>query len=291
MKDSWLALICTVVLVSFASLSFAQTNQAMVVAVSRIDAIFGGGIGVGGVEQPGQINVEILAYVSADGQWKSHPCAQNYSKACEKFAHDYLGKAHNYTVISPDGNGADVISKPTTLSECFDYTTTGSYTGAEIRATAIATDSPDLFSSGPAATHLPGPEAQVVKRLLKPFIPARLDSIEKLNMYRIQLEGRAFVVIQRAYQDFAQDSNSDTGPEALKFIFGVAVLDNGRLQIVHWKKNIEDENEQVLATIHLKSGRDFLVTTVSDPESQTFHVYGIRDGKLALVYSGGGSSC
>jgi hypothetical protein len=30
---------------------------------------------------------------------------------------------------------------------------------------------------------------------------------------------------------------------------------------------------------------------VSDPESQTFRAYGIRDGRLRLVYSGGGSSC
>jgi hypothetical protein len=261
------------------------------IAVSRIDAIFGGGIGVGGVEQPGQINVEILAYVSADGQWKSHPCAQNYSKACEKFAHDYLGKAHNYTVISPDGNGAIITSKPTTLSECFDYATTGSYAGAEIRGTAIATDSPDLFSSGQPAIHLTEQEAKVVRHRLEPLIPSRLDSIEKLRMYSVQLGGHDFVVIQRAYQDFARVPHSDTGPESLKLIFGVAVLNNGALKIVHWKKNIEDENEQVLATIHLKSGRDFLVTTVSDPESQTFHVYGIRDGKLALIYSGGGSSC
>jgi len=291
MKISWLALMCAAVVASFAYSSTAQTTGATVIAVSRIDAMFGGGIGVGGVEQPGQINLEILAYVSADGEWEGHPCAQNYSKACEKFAHDYLGKSHNYTVISPDGNGANVISKPTTLSECFDYSTTDSYTGAEIRATAIATDSPDLFSSGQPATHLPEQEAKVVLRQLKPLIPARLDSIEKLRTYRVQLEGRDFIVIQRALQDFSRESRSGTGPEALKFIFGVVAFENGRLQIVHWKKNIEDENEQVLATIHLKSGRDFLVTTVSDPEGQTFHIYGIRDGKLALIYSGGGSSC
>jgi hypothetical protein len=49
--------------------------------------------------------------------------------------------------------------------------------------------------------------------------------------------------------------------------------------------------ERVLGTIRLKSGRDFLITVVPDPESQSFRVYGIRDGHLALIYSGGGSSC
>jgi hypothetical protein len=41
----------------------------------------------------------------------------------------------------------------------------------------------------------------------------------------------------------------------------------------------------------MKSGRDFLITTVSDPESQSFRVYGMVSGRLALIYSGGGSSC
>jgi hypothetical protein len=58
-----------------------------------------------------------------------------------------------------------------------------------------------------------------------------------------------------------------------------------------WKKNTVDESEQILGIIHLKSGRDFLLTTVSDPESHFFRIYGIRDGHLTLVFSGGGSSC
>jgi hypothetical protein len=49
--------------------------------------------------------------------------------------------------------------------------------------------------------------------------------------------------------------------------------------------------DDVLGTIHMKSGRDFLITTVSDPDSQSFRVYGMVSGRLALIYSGGGSSC
>jgi hypothetical protein len=59
----------------------------------------------------------------------------------------------------------------------------------------------------------------------------------------------------------------------------------------YWKKNIDQENELVLGTIHLKNGRDFLVTTVSEPESQSIRIYGLKDGKLTLVFSGGGASC
>ena len=75
------------------------------------------------------------------------------------------------------------------------------------------------------------------------------------------------------------------------FIFAIGTMDQGWFHILHLKKNTEDEAERVLGTIHLKSGRDFLITTVSDPESQWFRVYGIRDGHLTLIYEGGGSSC
>jgi hypothetical protein len=121
-------------------------------------------------------------------------------------------------------------------------------------------------------------------------ILAYLTPVE-LRIYKVQLEGKSFFVVQRAFQDFASDPKYDTGKGAMKFIFAIGSQENGRFQVLYWKDDIEDENEQVLGTIHLKSGRDFLITTISDPESQIFHVYGMRNGKLSLVYSGGGSSC
>jgi hypothetical protein len=64
-----------------------------------------------------------------------------------------------------------------------------------------------------------------------------------------------------------------------------------RADVLHWKENTRDEEERLLGTIRLKSGREFLITVVTDPESQSFRVYGIRGGQLQLIYSGGGSSC
>ena len=43
--------------------------------------------------------------------------------------------------------------------------------------------------------------------------------------------------------------------------------------------------------IHLKSGKDFLVNSVTDPESYFFRIYGIKDGKLTKVFEGGGGGC
>ena len=64
-----------------------------------------------------------------------------------------------------------------------------------------------------------------------------------------------------------------------------------RFHLLYWKQNTEDEDERLLGTIRLNSGHDFLITVVSDPEGHWYRVYGIRDGKLTQVYSGGGSSC
>jgi hypothetical protein len=177
------------------------------------------------------------------------------------------------------------------LSECYDYTTTGDYAGAPIQKTAIAAESTQIFTKGPPASRLSPAEGQPIRRDLEALVPSKLDSTQDLRMYRVQLEGKSFIVVQRAFQDYASNAKYDTGQDAMKLIFVIGEIVKDRFQILHWKENIEDENEQVLGTIHLKSGRDFLITTVSDPASQTFHVYGIRNGKLTLVYSGGGSSC
>ena len=80
-------------------------------------------------------------------------------------------------------------------------------------------------------------------------------------------------------------------PAGTKLIFAIGKMDQDIFQILYWKKNVGDEDEAGVGTVHLKNGRDFLSTTVTDPEGQWFRVYGIRQRKLMMVYSGGGSSC
>lgn len=70
----------------------------------------------------------------------------------------------------------------------------------------------------------------------------------------------------------------------------IGTMEDGAFHVSHWNDS-DGEDEQILGSVRLKSGRDFLVTTVSDSESQSFRVYGIRNGNLTLIYSGGGSSC
>jgi len=104
-----------------------------------------------------------------------------------------------------------------------------------------------------------------------------------LKVFSLRLEGQDLTLVQRSYAERAGKSPM--------LIFAIGALDKDQFRLLHWKKNTGDEDEVMLGTIHLTNGRDFLVTSVTDPEGQWFRVYGIQQGKLAIVYSGGGSSC
>jgi hypothetical protein len=269
----------------------SRSEKVMIAAVSRDDSILTPGISTGKKSPKGEIHLEILAYLSPGGGWSNHPCAQDYSGRCDRFAKEYLAKPHDFKVVSTDGRGAKVQAKPVTLSECDDYETTATYDGAEILGTALAASSVEWFSSGSSARPLGTEAAKAMMQSLSSLVPVRLDSLAALRFYSVVLEGQPFVVIQRAFQDYGSDRNYDTGMDKLKYIFAIGKNQGDRFELLHWKENVEDDNEQVLGTVHLKSGRDFLVTTTSDPEGQHFRVYGIKEGKLAIVFEGGGSSC
>jgi hypothetical protein len=93
--------------------------------------------------------------------------------------------------------------------------------------------------------------------------------------------------VQRAYQDYASKPEFDSHLES---IFAIGTMMQGTFHLLHWKE-ISDDNERVLGIIHLKSGKDFLVNTVSDPETDYYRIYGIRNGKLEMIFEGGGGGC
>jgi hypothetical protein len=256
----------------------------MLAAVSRDESMLSGGIGSSKWTGRGTIVVEPLARLTASEAWESLPCGSDHLKACATFAREYLSKPQTYRVVSADGGGGTIHAAPTTLSECYGFSGVGSYSGAPVAKSTIAASSTDFFGYSPPARPLDNENARPIRKALVPFVPAKLDSIQHLRLFALRLEGQDMVVIQRAFADTPGDGT-------LKLIFAIGTLDRGQFQLLHWKQNSEDEDERILGTIHLKSGRDFLITTVSDPESQSFRVYGIRNGHLALVYSGGGSSC
>jgi hypothetical protein len=267
------------------------TKAIMIAAVSRDEYMLRGENFSRRWTREGTVAVEPLGQLTPSGKWSGLPCSSHTPdtadgpKNCLAFAHQYLSKPHFYTVISDDGNGADVHAAPTTLDECYGYIGTGTYSGAAIRRFAIATSSAKFFAESVPPHLLSQGESVALRKALNVLVPQRLDTTEKLRLFAVRLEGRGIFLIQRSYADIGDN------PGQYELIFAIGTLDGGQFHLLHWKQNTGDEEERILGTIALKNGRQFLVTSVSDPEGQWFRVYGIRAGHLALIYTGGGSSC
>jgi hypothetical protein len=253
----------------------------------------GGGIGSSNFEAPGKANVQPIAWLTPFGEWKKIRCDPHHLNECKKFDREYLSKPHSYTVVSADGNGATVhIERMSLDDECFGYGGHGTFSGGDIRYAAVAAESTGIFSPGNPAKRLPDHVAETVRKALAATVGNKLDSTKELRVYSVEMEGHSFFVVQRAYQDYASkpDYKPNDSPN-FNFILAIGTMKDGRFQLLHWKENTGDDNEQILGLIHLKNGRDFLVNTTSDPEGDSFRIYGIHDEKLVLIFEGGGGGC
>lgn len=268
-------------------------TDVLLVAVSRDNSMFSGGFGPSKWTGAGTVYVEPIARLTQSVNWKDIPCGikQEASPAgqlgCRRYAREYLNKPHTYSVVSADGMGAVVHAAPSTLSECFDYSSTGSYSGAPIAGSAIASSSSELFSESEPVHQLTADEAKPIRKALTTYTPKKFDSTVYLRYFSLKLEGQELIVVQRNYADISRASIQ----ASWNHIFAIGTMENGRFHFLYWQANTEDEDERIVGTIHLKSGRDFLIVSDSDSESQSFRVYGMRNGKLILVYTGGGSAC
>ena len=77
-------------------------------------------------------------------------------------------------------------------------------------------------------------------------------------------------------------------------MFAIGKIEQRRFEILRWNEEGGEDGDTVetaLGVIRLKGGRDFLVTTESDPEGQGFYAYGVIKGRLVIVFKGGGSGC
>lgn len=264
-----------------------QETDVMLVGISRDDSMFKGGISSSKWTGKGTVVSEPIARIAASGNWLRLPCDSESTAECTKFAHDYLSKPHVYTVISADGQGGQIKTAPVSLSECFGYDGVGTYAGTMIAGSSIAASSTEFFADSLPPQPLGEDASAPIRKALTALIPSKLDSVKRLRLFSLDLQGQKLVVVQRVFADYA----SNRKDEKLGLIFAIGSMDHNHFKILHWKKNTEDEQERILGTIHLNSGQEFLVTVVSDPESQSFRVYGIEDGRLKMIFSGGGSSC
>lgn len=266
-----------------------KSADLVVVAVSRDDSALTGGISCcGPTTKPGTLIEKPVARLSLSGNWSELTgCNSENSATCGAFQRDFLSKPHIYRVVSDDGYGALVHVAPTTLSECYNYSEEGVYSGAAIENAAIAASSEEPFTSSAPPRALRDLDTKPILDAVASRIPGGLESRQFFKFYSLQLEGRKFVVVQRALEDFG----NKPGVDSLKLVFAIGIVRGGHLKVLLAKHNAGDEDESVLGTIRLKSGREFLVTSMHDSEEQWFRVYGIINDKLAIVYTGGLSDC
>ncbi len=265
----------------------------MIVGVAHDDSVMGGGISGKHQMDPGMVDVEPIAWINPQGEWKKLTCVEYKSPECRKFDREYLSKPHNYSVVSADGRDAIVhVDRMVLDDECFGIGGQGTLIGGPIRYAAVAAESPDIFTMGESAKKLPEQEAEPVRKALAIAVGNKLDSTEELRVYSLHLDGKPLFVIQRAFQDWA-DKPEYRPPSNANFdeVFAIGTMEKGLFKLLFWKKNTGDDNEQILGLIHLKSGRDFLVTSSNNPEGNTFRVYGAHNGAVILILEGGGGEC
>ena len=301
MKNLWLGVLVfsPAILISQASTPAASSanSRVMIVGVAHDNSIMGGGISSSHFLSFGKVEAQPIAWISPAGEWKRISCVgtngPGLSPECERFNRDYLSKPHDYTVVSADGFGAVVHVKRMVLDQdCFGFGGDGDITGGQVKSATVAAESGTDFISGTSAHRLSEQEAQPIRRALAAVLGKKLDSTEELRVYSVELEGRALLVVQRAFQNYADKPKYTPDRHTnLEFILAIGEMSEGHFRLLHWKQNTEDDNEQILGLIHLKSGRDFLVDATSDPEGNSFRIYGIRDGKPTMVFEGGGGSC
>ncbi len=264
----------------------SQGSDAMVAAVLRNKPAKADDVGSGSPQlTPEKVNVEPLAWLTPSGEWKSIGCDAEHQVGCSKFEREYLKIPHNYTVISAVGRGAVIQAEPTALSnpkvDCLSYDGPGTSSGVSIADTAIAASSAWLFTTGSPARWLASQDAEPIRKAFMALVAEKLDPPKELSVYSTRMEGQNLFVVQRAVED-----------QNIGYIFAIGRMSQGRFDLLSSQNRINsDENESILGTIHMKNNRDFLITTISDPETQFFRVYGIQKGKLTLVYAGGGGGC
>jgi hypothetical protein len=296
MNRLWLVVLLGVFATAVAQQPVTQSlpnTKIMIAAVSRDSSIMVGGFPPSKLDDKSTVDWNLLGHLTPSGQWSSGlPCSDDPGKSpaarkgCIEWAHAYQSKPHVYTVISADGYGTVVHVTHAFLSDCYGFGGTGAYSDDAIRKFAIATSSARFFAESAPPHPLSQEESVAVQKALMSLVPKKLGTTHELRLFGVRLEGHKFIVIQRTFSDVGnQQMDNNT------LIFAIGTLNRGQFHLLHWKQNTVDEQETMLGTIALKSGREFLITAVTDPEGNWYRVYGFRHGRLTLIYTGGGGSC
>jgi hypothetical protein len=284
--------LCMAVLVLAPNLLHPQTQTqnepaATVLAVVKDWASLAGNIGGWPDAVPPQVPVELIANVTASGNWidLTLQCRYEDNSGCAYFLKHSLNRARRYTVITaPNQSETVVVSPVTQIGDCYEYSSSGTLSRSQAGNAAIAADAPDLFDTPPKLQTASPSEIAIVHAGLLHLGPQQVQSTSDIQVRKAQLEGETFFIAER----------HSTAKQQFGIVFAIGRIQQGQFKIARWNEQggeNGDTVESVLGVIRLKNGREFLLTTESDPEGHRFYVYGVKNGMLQMVFKGGGSSC
>jgi hypothetical protein len=259
----------------------AQPQSTVIVALTRWKGLFGGGLMDD--EYPtlpaGQLDMQVIGRLTPSGEWKKMPRNTDNPKLMAGFK-NYIAHTHTYTVVSAENHGEQIHSKPARWGECEDYSMDGVYVGQEFSKTAIAADAGDALVATPPLHRLTGKEVLAAQTALKALPKHKLHHVQRLELFSVVIGDRSFLILARGYQPGHPDYDQYTA------LFAIGELINGAFHSVIWDnaKN-NDEQEYPVGVIQDKAGHIYLIDTVTTPETQYFRVYGLRDGKLVVVFN------
>ena len=262
-------------------------KQATLLAVVKDWAFEAGYTGGWPSATPSHVPVELLAVVTASGNWidPTLRCREEDNAGCKEFLEQYLNRAKDYTVLTLPGRGSTVHVEPVDkLDDCYDFWSTGTLSSGNTGDAAIASDHLALFDTSPAWQNASRSEIAIVRAGLLGLGPKKVKEFDGVQVRKIQIEGQMYFVAER----------HSTTHRRYGIVFSIGRIEQGRFDLVRWNDEGGEDGDTVesaLGVIRLKNGREFLITTESDPEGQTFYAYGIRNGHLQIVFQGGGSSC
>lgn len=260
---------------------------ARLLAVAKDWAPIAGNVGGWPTASSPRVPVEFLAVVTVSGSWfdPTRMCAYDNASGCNDFLREYVNQSTDYTVITEPGWGISVhVSRVPKIGDCYGFSSEGLLSASEIGETAIASDVPGFFAVAPAWEVASPSQINIARKGLLRLGAQKIKSFDSVKVLAIRLEGNLYYVAERHSE----------GDQERGIVFAIGKISHGQFELLRWNPNGGEDGdtvESVLGVIRLKSGREFLITTESDPEGQRFYAYGIKDGRLQIVFQGGGSSC
>jgi hypothetical protein len=262
-------------------------KQATLLAVVNDWAYKAGYTGGWHSAPPPNVPVELLAVVTASGDWidPTLHCRVGDNTGCSEFLEQYLNRAKDYTILTSPGRGSTVhVELVDKLDDCYGFSSTGSLSSSVTGDAAIASDHPTLFDTSPTWQSTSRSEIAIVRAGLLRLGPKKVKEFDGVQVRKIQIDGQMYFVAER----------HSTAHRSSGIVFSIGRINQGHFYLLRWNEEGGEDGdtiESALGVIRLKNGREFLLTTESDPEGQRFYAYGIRNGRLQIVFRGGGSSC